>query len=226
MKVFRRFSLIVRGKTEKLLDRLEDPEEQLAVFVNELNAQMRDLQKAVARALADEKRLKMEIEDLMAQAAEWEKRAVLAVESGDDGLAREALLKKDELEARSLVLQKSWEEQKAATGKLKQSLRASKDRVAEAKRKYTLLLARYRSAETTKKVHESLSVRSDDSPMELMDKLSERIRVIEAETEAALEMGGETVDADLEARFATLEKAKRGGDALDQLKARLAEGHV
>ena len=94
MNVFARIKYIVRGKTESVLDQLENPEEQLSVFVGELNDQLQSLQKAVARAVADEKRLKMEIEDHLTQASEWEKRAVLALEAGHEDLAKQALVKK------------------------------------------------------------------------------------------------------------------------------------
>ena len=223
MKVLKRIQYIIRGKTEKILDGIENPEEQLAVFVTELNEQMADLQKAVAAALADEKRLKMDIEDHLAQASEWEGRAMLALEAGDEALAQEALLKKEEHEARSLSLQKAWKGQQAATEKLKASLQTTKQRISEAKRKYTLLLAQYKSAETTKKVHDTLATGATESPMVLMERLSEKIRKIEAETEAAMEISGESGDLDLERKFAQLEKAKRGSVALDALKAKLAE---
>ncbi len=223
MTIFKRMQYIVRGKTEKVLDCLEKPEEQLSVFINELNDQLVSLQKAVARAMADEKRLKMEIDDHLSQAGEWEKRAVLAVESGNDELAKQALLKKEERESRALDVQKAWESQRAATEKLKASLQTSKERIADAKRKYTLMVAQYKSAETNKKVQDSLSEHARNSPAAMMERLNDKIRTIEAETEAALELTGDAGGAELEAKFADLERGKRGEQALESLKAKLAE---
>jgi phage shock protein A len=223
MKVLKRIRCIIEGKTESLLDRLEDPEEQLSVFVNELNEQLAKLQKAVACAIADEKRLKAQIEDLMARADGWENRAVLALEDGNESLAKEALLKKEECSVQAAASQKGWKAQKEATEQLKTSLQATKQKVAEAKRKYTLLLAQYKSAETKKKVNETLSARCDDSPMVLMERLTDKIRKIEAEAEAALDLSGEPSDSELEARFAEMERKKKGDQALDLLKAKLAQ---
>ena len=87
---------IVRGKSNALLDRLEDPEEQLSVFVSELNAQVQDLQRSVAGAIADEKRLHKQIEGLRTKSAEWESRAIVALEDGNESLARAALVKQEE----------------------------------------------------------------------------------------------------------------------------------
>jgi len=213
----------IQGKRDALLDRMEDPEEQLSVFVNELNEQVQSLHRSVAGAIADEKRLKMQIEEHLAKASEWENRAVLALQEGREELAREAVIRKEECEAQALAIQKGWEGQKEATEKLKASLQAAKQRVSDAKTKYTLLLAQYKSVATKKKIQESLSVRTGDSPMLLMDRLSDKIRTIEAETEANMELAGENTDDDLEGKFVQLEKQQKGDQALDLLKAKMAE---
>jgi len=222
MNQLRRFWYALRGKTAALLDDLEDPEQQLSVFVGELDEQLQGLHRAVAGAIADEKRLKAQIEDRLARAADWESRAVLALQQSDESLAREALLKKEQCEAESLALQGSWETQKSATEQLKASLQAQKLRVAEAKTKYTLLLAQYRSATARKRIQESLSGSGEDSPMALVERLSDKIRRIEAEAEVSLEVGDGTGD-DLEAKFLALERRKKGDDALQVLKSRLEE---
>ncbi len=213
----------LRGKAGAVLDDLEGPDEQLANFVSELDEHLQELHRSVASAVADEKRLKMQIEEHLARAGDWESRAVLALQEGDETLAREALLKKEECEARSIALQKSWEAQKSATEKLKASLQAQKLKVAEAKTKFTLLVAQYRSAATRKKIQETLSVAHEGSPMVMIERLSDKIRKIEAETEVNEELGGEGLGEDLEAKFMALERRKKGDEALALLKAKLAE---
>jgi phage shock protein A len=214
----------VRGKAGSLMDDLEDPDTKLESFVSDLNDHIQDLHRSVAAAVADEKRLKMQIEDHLARAGDWESRAVLALESGDETLAREALLKKEECEAQSIALQKAWETQKDATEKLKASLQAQKLKVSEARTKYTLLLAQYKSAATKQKIQQSLASNGGgDSPMAAIEKLSDKIRRIEAETEVAAELGEDSPAGDLEARFMALERRKKGDDALQLLKAKIGE---
>jgi phage shock protein A len=216
---------LVRGKANAALGRLEKPEEQLAIFVDELNSQVRELQASVASAIADEKRLKLQLDKQLEESREWERRAELALEAGDEALARQALGRKDECEATSLTLRTSWETQKEATEKLKQSLRAAKGRIEEARRRYTLLLAEYKSAQTREKIQDTLSsVPNADSPLALVGQLEEKIQAIEARTEASRvidELEGE--DIDLEARFVELEKARSGDDALEALRHRIEE---
>ncbi len=222
MNQLKRLWQVVRGRAGDFLDDVEDPEQQLATFVGELDEQIQGLHRSVAAAVADEKRLKMQIEDHLARAADWESRAVLALQDGNEELARQALLEKEQCEARSLALQRGWEAQKAATEKLKASLQAARARVADAKTKYTLLVAQYRSASTKKKIHDSLSVANVDSPMQMMERLSDRIRRLEAEAEVDLELGVPPGD-ELEAAFVALERKTKGDEALQLLKQKLAE---
>ncbi len=223
MNVFKRIRYIVSGRTDALLDGFEDPEQQLNVFVSELQEQMLQTQQAVTAALADEKRLKAQLEEHLARANEWENRAMLALREGNESLAKEALLKKEECEAQSLALQKGWAAQKQATEKLKMSLRVTKQRAAEAKRRFTLLVAQYKSAEAKKKVNESLAAAGPGSPMMLMERLSDKICKIEAEAEAVMELSGESCDTEIEMKFVELERKRKGDEALELLKAKMAQ---
>jgi phage shock protein A len=212
---------VLRGKSNAVLEKLEKPEEQLSVFIDELNDQMSGLQKSVAAAMADEKRLKMQLDDLNDKADQWEAKAILALKSGDENLAREALLQKDACLQQVAPIQKSWEVQKDATMKLRASLTRAKSQVEEAKRKYTLLVAKYKTAETNKKLTQTLTS-NDNSAQQMMDRLNDRIVMIESENEANQDLLGDSNNAELEARFVQLEKKSRGDEALMQLKQKLA----
>ena len=214
---------IVRGKSNALLDRLEDPEEQLSVFVSELGGQVQDLQRSVAGAIADEKRLHKQIEGLRTKSAEWESRAIVALEDENEALARAALLKQEECDIEAGALESGWRAQKDATGKLKDSLKLAKTRMEEARRKYTLLLAQYKSAETKKKIQSSLNQSNAESPLQLMAQLEEKIQSVEAEAEAELALSSDSVDADIEAQFAQIDRKRKGDEALVQLKAKLED---
>ena len=220
---FKRLWNIVRGKSNALLDHLEDPEEQLSVFVSELNDQVQDLQRSVAGAIADEKRLQKQIEGLRTKSAEWESRAIVALEDGNEDLAKSALLKQEECEGEAGALESGWKAQIEATAQLKESLKVAKTRMEEARRKYTLLLAQYKSAETKKKIQSTLNQTSDDSPFQLMAQLEEKIRNVEAEAEAELVLAGDAVDTDIEAQFAQIDRRRKGDAALAELKAKLEE---
>jgi phage shock protein A len=164
----------------------------------------------------------MQAEDHLARSGEWESRAVLALQDGDEDLARQALARKKESDHEALMLQKRCAAQESETAKLKSALRASRHRVGDLKRQHAVLIARYESAQTQRKLQRSLSHDGEDSLLPLMSDLQERIDQLEAETQAELEVSGESVSADLETRFVELERRDNGDEALAELKAKLA----
>ena len=220
-KLVRRTWNFLRGKGHAILDKFEKPEEQLSVFIEELNGSMLKLQKSVAAAVADEKRLHLQLQKTLESASDWEHKAMLALKEGDEALARQALVRKEDSENQAKILQNSWRTQKEACVQLKGNLSQAKARVEEAKREYTLLLARYRSAQTKQKLTETLAPVSDESPMKFIEDLNDKILKIEAETEANMELIGDDVGGDIEQKFAKLGKAHRGEQALLDLKSKL-----
>jgi phage shock protein A len=223
-RFIRRIWNILRGKSDVLLRSMEKPEEQLSVFVSELNGQIQDLQRSVANAIADEKRLQKQIEALGSKSTEWELRAIAALEeAGDEELAKAALLKQEECDDEASALREGWESQKQATATLKVSLRGAKTRMEEARRKYNLLLAQYKSVQTKQKIQASLSASTMESPMHMMEALEEKIRQMEAETEAQLELEPGSSTPDIEAQFVRLDQKRKGDEALAQLRAKVEE---
>ena len=212
-----------RGSAHRVLDDLEDPREQLELFLSDLNRELGDLHDAVAGALADEKRLRLEIRDHLSKAKDWERRAVLALEDGDENLAREALARKDECEGHALTLQEGWEAQRGVSKELKSSLAAARRQVEDARRTYTLSLARYESAKARKKIADTLTSKDGDSANELVERLDDKIRQLDAETNVQLELGDGTGSSSLESRFLELETARKGDEALAALKAAIDE---
>ncbi len=216
-----RLGNLLRGKTDRLLSRMEKPEEQLAVFVAELGGQIQELQRSVVSAIADEKRLHKQMEGLVEKAGEWEARAVTALEQDDEALARSALEQQEDCHAQAATLCSSWEVQKQATAQLKDSLKLAKVRMEEARRRYNLLLAQYRSAQTKQRIQQTLSSATPESPMRIMEALEEKIRTLEAETEAQLELEPAGTAVDVEAQFLRIDQKRRGDEALARLRARL-----
>ncbi len=222
MGFLKRFWRIAEYKANGAMEGLESPEQLLDGALDELNAEVERLRRSVASVVADEKRLKLQIDEHLGKAREWESRAAVALRDQREDMAREALLQKHDCDARALSLQGRWQEQKRAAEQLKTALRSASERVAETKRKYTLLAARHASAQTNKAVSETLAGRSGSGSIEAMERLSEKIRQTEAETEAYLELSGDSLASDLDSQFAELERQRDAASALDKLKAEIA----
>ena len=107
--------------------------------------------------------------------------SLIAVRSGDDELAKEALLRRKEHDAIAAQYQEQWERQKAFTEQLKTALKALNNKIGEAQRKKNVLIARKRRAEAMKSIQETMSGLSDDSAFETFDRMERKIEQIEAE---------------------------------------------
>jgi phage shock protein A len=221
--LFSRFKRTVKSNLNDLISKAENPEKMLDQLLLEMNEQLIDSKKTVAASIADEKRLERVIAQNRGEAADWERKAVLAVKSGNDALAKEALLRKQEYDNAALQYQTQWEAQHSTVEGLKGSLRQLQQKIEEAARKRNLLVARVKRAEAQKRIQQTMSGLSDNSAFEVFDRMAEKVDRIEAEAEALKEIESTTGADSLERQFRELEASDASGDKLlEDLKARLA----
>ena len=189
----------------------------------EMQQQLVEAKKAVAIAIADEKKLQKQYTAETDKSKEWERKAMVAVRAGDDNLARQALARKQEHETIANQFQQQWIAQKQAVEKLKDALRLLNNKIEEAKRKKNILIARKKRAEAQQQIANTMQGLGDTSAFDTFDRMAERIQLMEAEAEAGAELAGELSGDTLESKFMQLEAG--GGatedDALNDLKAKM-----
>src|SRR3954471_7750172 len=98
MGIFSRLGTLIRSNLNDLISKAEDPEKMLSQVLTDMKSQLIEAKKQVAVAIGDEKRLKKQWEEQGSQSQEWERKAMLAVQGGDDELAKEALSRQKEAE--------------------------------------------------------------------------------------------------------------------------------
>src|SRR5512144_3381996 len=123
MGIFSRLAQLIRSNINDLISKSEDPEKMLNQVVLDMNNQLVEAKKQVAASIADEKRLAKQYEQEMAHAAEWERRAMMALRAGNENLAKEALNRKREHDELAGTFKTQWEKQKQAVEQLKRALR-------------------------------------------------------------------------------------------------------
>jgi phage shock protein A len=215
MGIFDRLATLLKSNINDLINRAEDPEKMLTQIVADMRDQLTKAKQQVAAAIADEKRLHDQAEAEIKQAADWEKRAMLAVQEGRDDLAKQALVRQQEHTSHGQQLQQTWEAHRAETEKLKNSLRDLNDKIEEAKRKKNLLLARQRRAEAQKRIAQTMGSMDEKSAFEAFSRMEERIDQNERTLKATVEINEEFSGDRLASDFKQLEKAA-GGLSADQ----------
>ena len=221
MGIFSRLAQLIKSNLNDLISKSEDPEKMLNQVVIDMNNQLVEAKKQVAASIADEKRLAKQAEQEQANAAEWERRAMMALRAGNEDLAKEALARKKEHDALAVTFQEQHAKQKASVEQLKRALRMLNDKIEEAKRKKNVLIARKKRAEAQKAIQETMSGLRDQSAFETFERMEGKIDQMEAEAEAAGEIQEEYTGDVLASRFKTLEKTAGAEEDLVALKRKM-----
>ena len=219
MGIFSKFSTLLKSNINDLIARAENPEKMLNQIILDMRDQLAKAKREVAAAIADERKLRAQLDDEIKQTRDWEHRAMLAVKEGRDDLAKQALIRQQEHAQRATTLDQTWTAQAQETEKLKGSLRQLNDKIEEAKRKRNLLIAKQKRAQAQRRIHETMSGLSDTSAFEAFNRMAEKIEESErrsvAHAEVAEALSGDT----LEQEFIQLESGGSDAGVEDRLLA-------
>ena len=91
MSLLDRVSTLLRANLNDLVEKAEDPERMLKQIVLDMENQLLQVKTQVAIAIADQHLLEKKRVEQEQHAADWRRKAELAVGKGQDDLARAAL---------------------------------------------------------------------------------------------------------------------------------------
>src|SRR6185503_11604613 len=221
MGLFDRLSTLLRSNINDLISRAENPEKMLNQLIVDMKTQLAKAKQQVASAIADEKKLQADAENMKKQAEDWERRAMLAVQEGRDDMAKQALGRYNEQMQGAQQLHETWVKHKAETEALKLSLRQLNDKIEEAKRKKNILVARAKRAEAQQRIQETMSGMSDKSAFESFERMAEKIEAHERKAIAAAELNEEISGDRLVRQFESLEYKGSSDQQLIELKVKM-----
>nr|WP_290227961.1 PspA/IM30 family protein [Trichocoleus desertorum] len=200
----------------RLLQQGTDPEKLLDSAIAQMEADARDARQAAINAIASQKRLQQQYEQAQAEVNKWQRRAHLALQKGDEYLAREALIRK-KTHTRTLSSLKSQLNQESPSVKnLKQNLILLEAKISEAKIMETVLKARIATTKVNEQLQSTVGQIGTNSAMGTFERMEEKVLQIAARSQAA-----ELVGSSLEEQFARLEAGSDVDDELAAMKAQL-----
>ena len=88
MAVLDRVATLVRANLNDLIDRAEDPEKMIKQVILDMENQLLQVKTQVAISMADQHLLQKKLSEHTDKAAGWMRKAELAVDKGQDDLAR------------------------------------------------------------------------------------------------------------------------------------------
>jgi phage shock protein A len=224
MGIFDRMGKVIQSNLNSLLDKAEDDRKLVELNLDEMDEQIKAGQKEVIAAMAAEKQLAKKADELRADVERWDKRAELALKSGDEALAREALKQKKRTSGELEATERAGGEQQAASAKMRDELERMKQKLAELKMKKGSIAARAAQARHGSGA-ESLGSRGGASAFDNFRRMEEKIEGREAEGAAMAEvedaLGKGQKTEDLEAKFRELERKGGGSSEIDDELAAL-----
>ena len=209
MSLLQRIWRVIRANFSDLVDRAEDPEKVIEQTVLEMQQNLIEMRQAVAQAIATQKRTERQLAQNKATAKQWRDRAQIALEKGNETLAKEALVRGQTYKSNAEALRSQLDQQKGVIERLKQDLRTLESKIADAKTKKDMYIARARSAAASQKIRELADSANTGSSLTAFERMEDKVMELEAYSDAT-----QTLETDnLEKKFAALEGTERGDRA-------------
>ena len=225
MNMMDRFIRVVKSNVNNVLGSLEDPEKVLEQAVQDMQTDLVKIRQNYAEISATQKRMEKQRGEADTLAADWYKRAQLALGKGDEELAREALSRRQIQTDVSANIAKQMTLQAAAIEKLYSSMQQLELKISEAKREKDAMIARAKTAKTSVQVTDLLNNLGTSNSMEAFERMKAKVETLEAKAEVAGELAASSSgSAGVEDRFKALEGSSLVDQELEMLKRQLPGG--
>ena len=216
MALMERVTTLLRANLNDLISKAEDPEKMLKQLVLDMENQLLQVKTQVAISMADQHLLQKKQKAQEDKAAEWMRKAELAVGKGQDDLARSALERYQSFTKLAEGYTRQVADQRLQVDTLRNALDKLDQKLSEAHAKCDLLLAQHRRARALSKTSDAQLAVGDRSNVASFDRMRQKVMRSEAVSQAKAELVADDVDR----RFDVLEKEDEIGRLLDELKAR------
>ena len=157
MGVMKRLSGIFQAKTNKLLDKAEDPRESLDLSYQKQLESLQKVRRSVADVTTAKKRIELQANQLQQQADKLQQQAKAALGQGNEDLAREALARRAALAEQLTDLQTQHEQVAGQEVKLVDTAQRLQTQVDSFRTKKETMKATYTAAEAQTKIGEAVS---------------------------------------------------------------------
>jgi phage shock protein A len=215
MALLERVGTLLRANINDLIEKAEDPEKLLKQLVLDMENQLMQVKTQVAIAIADQHVLDKKRKEHEEAAADWKRKAELAVKKSADDLARAALERSLSHEQMAKGFVQQLEDQRTEAETLKTALRKLEQKLEETRSRCEMMIAQHRRARVVSRAQQARQAVERKDGAASMARMRTRIVGREAENAATGDlMGGDS----LEDRFAMLEREEQIEALLQGLK--------
>jgi phage shock protein A len=171
----------------------DDPETLLHGLIAEMTVDLVEAKNHLAELKRADRVLAQQIKLADDAAQQWDQRARSAVRAGDDVVAKDALVRKGQIEDHAEGLR--WEQRKHRQNAeyLMSALIGLNQRIEEAKLKRNEILLRAKRTHAGSTITEVIRQSPGKSPSELLDRIDRRMAVVEGEVGLVPELSDEAI---------------------------------
>jgi phage shock protein A len=216
MGLLERVSTLIRANLNDMIDRAEDPEKMIKQVILDMENQYLQVKTQVAVSIADQHMLEKKLHEQEDLAKDWMHKAEIAVDKGQDDLARAALDRFQTGQRLAQSFQEQVNDQKSQVDTLKSALFKLEQKLDEAKSKREVLLARHRRSVALDKAAKAQVALGDNSKSASFDRLKDRVQHTEAKASAEVEL----IDDDVAEKLNRLDRDSEVERLLTDLKSR------
>ncbi len=184
MGIFSRMSDIVNSNLNAMLDRAEEPQKMVRLMIREMEDTLIEVRSQAARTIAERKEIDRRTGQLDRAAAEWDRKAEMAVTKGREDLAKAALAEKAKLVAALDALQAELDQLEDAMSAHSTDIAQLDAKLVEARAKEQALLSRHVTAKSRLKVRKQLNQKRVRDAFSRFEAMEQRLDRAEGEVEA------------------------------------------
>ena len=222
MSIFSRLADIVNSNLNAILANAEDPEKIIRLVIQEMEDTLVEVRSQAVRAIAERKELERRVDGMRREAAEWQRRAELALTRDREDLAKAALQARvnaerarEGLERQVAAIASGLDQQNEDIGKLQAKL-------ADARARQRSLTTRHKVANGRLKLRQQLYDERISDAFSRFEQVERALDEAEGRVEAYdLGRTGSAGRPTLEQELAGLETEAAVEDELAAMKQRL-----
>jgi len=185
MGISKRVKTIVMADLHELLDKVEDPISLLNQYMRELDEQVDKAKQTLGQQLYLEKRQELLVNETSAVVDKRKRQAELAVEKGEDTIARIALQEKLQQEAKLKLYEDQLAAMKQQTSSLREQIDVLLEKYNELSNKRLVLISRAHAAKAQQQLQAAIASFSTDNAMKGFTRAEDYVQQLEAQASAA-----------------------------------------
>lgn len=222
MGIIDRFTTIMKSNINALLDKTEDPAKMVDQTLYELREDLAEVRANTAKVMAEEKRVKKQLDDCDADIAKYESAAKNALVAGNEEDAKTLITQKQSFVSKKAEMEKTYAVAKQNADKMRQMHDKLVSDIQELESRKESIKAKVSVAKAQESVaHAMGNVNSQDS-ISTFERMEGKADKMLRESEAKMELNESMQDSDADALAKKYEGSNSSvDDELEKMKKEL-----